>query len=413
MQVLLLVHDPATRQTQAEIADRAPCTTVRLLASGTEEGCRRICVLRDDYRHGPARRVAQQLAEALPECQVEVNPQLREFSATDFVLIGTSPDAGRQSEDIGEAERIRGESASAPVVGVVLTGHSFGRRLYAAVENAVQRFVPQMQREERRRLTSELQVFVQKDAVAGGADALREERFDFLAMIGASSALAALGLVQSSAAVVIGAMLIAPLMSPILAASLAIVHSHPALFRRAWRMIAVGFLYSFVVSCGVGVLYPQFANARITSEMASRCHPTLMDFLIGAVGGGAAAYARTRNRLSSALAGAAIAAALVPPVATAGLHVVLGLSGNLTPAAGVEVPPHPVAAPLLLFVINVLSIMLAASLSLWASGVRSYNYDSPSRTWQARTVATLMLLAAISVVVAHVIDVGNLRPGGV
>ena len=89
------------------------------------------------------------------------------------------------------------------------------------------------------------------------------------------------------------------------------------------------------------------------------------------------------------------------------------MSGNLTPAAGVEVPPHPVAAPLLLFVINVLSIMLAASLSLWASGVRSYNYDSPSRTWQARTVATLMLLAAISVVVAHVIDVGNLRPGGV
>jgi uncharacterized hydrophobic protein (TIGR00271 family) len=332
-----------------------------------------------------------------------------------LVLIGTPLNRQREEEDIAEAVRIRSETENPPAIGVVLTGHSFSRRAYAAFENLVQRIVPQMERERRIQLTNDLHVFVtreDKDKTGSSRNTLKEERFDFISMIGASAALASLGLVQDSAAVIIGAMLVAPLMSPILAGSLAVVHSHPVLFKRSWQMISVGFLFAFLVSFGVGLLYPLVADVGVTREMASRCRPGLMDFVIGFAGGGAAAYARTRSQLSSALAGAAIAAALVPPIATSAIHCAFSLTIGLEPNPDVSPPPaHPLIGPILLFGMNVLSIMVAASISLWAAGARSYTQNSKEKWWQRGIIAALFLLAISSAIVAYTIDVESAKPG--
>lgn len=409
---LLIPHTPAQRDQQADLADRMPCTTIRLLTDESPEPWERICVARDGYRHGSARRAARRICESMDECEVVITGGEPAFTSRDLVLIGTPIDREREAEDIEEAERIRSERESPPSVGVVLTGHSAGRRIYAAFENMVQRFVPQMERAARQQLTRDLQVFVTSDEKNGknGNQSVRNERFDFVAMIGASAALATLGLVQDSAAVIIGAMLVAPLMSPILAASLAIVHSNRVLFRRAWHTIAMGFLFAFGVSFVVGLVYPWVADVSLTREMASRCEPSLMDFLIGIAGGGAAAYARTRNQLSSALAGAAIAAALVPPVAAAGLHLALGLTTGLNAPAGVSPPAHPVLGPLLLFAMNVVSIMLAAGTSLWTAGLRSWDHKAHSRDWQLKIIAVLLALGGTMVAVAYAIDVNEVIP---
>ena len=189
------------------------------------------------------------------------------------------------------------------------------------------------------------------------------------------------------------------------AGSLAIVHSHQALFRKSWQMIALGFMFAFIVSFLIGLAYPWVASVGITREMFSRCRPSVMDFLIGFAGGGAAAYARTRSQLSSALAGAAIAAALVPPIATSGLSLAFYFTSDLKMINGGEAPAHPIIGPMLLFGINVISIMGAAAISLWASGVRSSTNKSDDKKWQLSTVIVLLVLAISSVVVAYSIDV--------
>lgn len=424
LEKLVIADDPERREGQARLAEKAACTTIRLLAHETAGEWHSVRVERDAYRSGTARRAGQRISEALSNCRLRITSLDVEDQPADLILIGTEG-GGSEADDFERADAIRSEETP-PVVGIVLAGHSRGRRIYAAVENLVQRFVPQMERSARKALTDDLQVFVYKKpepkkespSTTGNSSSrkstgnseppartLHEERFDFIAMIGASAALASLGLVQNSAAVIIGAMLVAPLMSPILAASLAIVHSHKILFWKAWRMIAVGFLFAFAISFLVGLIYPLTTSVTTTVEMASRCRPSIMDFLIGFAGGGAAAYARTRSQLSSALAGAAIAAALVPPVATAGLHVALALTTGITAGEGVATPAHPIAAPLLLFSMNVVSIMLAGSLSLWSAGVRSYNHKAGSRVWQIRTVVGLAVLTGAALATAHLMDV--------
>lgn len=408
---LLIPYADERKAELAKLADKAPCTTIRLLADESNGSWSRVSVRRDSLRHGSARRAAQRISEVLDDCALNLHSFDCTYSSEELVLIGTPISGERENDDVEEAVRLRSESETPPAVGVVLTGHSVSRRCYGAFENFVQRLIPQMERDRRRQLTNDLHVFVTKEEkekdknATSGRNTLKDERFDFVAMIGASAALASLGLVQDSAAVIIGAMLVAPLMSPILAGSLAVVHSHRVLFQRAWQMIAIGFLFAFAISFGVGLLYPMFADVGVTREMVSRCRPGFMDFLIGFAGGGAAAYARTRSQLSSALAGAAIAAALVPPIATGAIHCAFWLTIGLEAKPNVILPPHPLIGPFLLFGMNVVSIMVAASISLWAAGARSYTNNRAEKWWQIRIVLMLVLFAIASVVVAYAIDV--------
>lgn len=250
--------------------------------------------------------------------------------------------------------------------------------------------IPQMEREQRVALSEELN---------------RESRpsFDFLALICASSFLAAFGLAQDSAAVIIGAMLVAPLMSPILAAGLALAQGNRMLFAQSLRTLVIGFLAALGAGAVFGFLMQAVPNTILkysddgyvlTSEMWSRTFPGPLDFLVGLVGGSAAAFARTRRELSSALAGAAIAAALVPPIATAGIELSLYWR-PIQPPEGHELS-NLVFGPSLLFFANMLTIMIGASFVLWACGIRSVHDHSSKERWTIRMIA---LLSTVTILV--------------
>lgn len=261
------------------------------------------------------------------------------------------------------------------------------------VPSVVSRFIPQMEREQKRTLSTHLQTHSKLN-------------FEFVALICASTFLAAFGLVQNSAAVIIGAMLVAPLMTPILGAGLSLAHGNRPLFRESVRTILIGFLAAVMTSFCFGILVRFLAPSifslqdgvvDVTDEMWARTHPTGIDFLVGLVGGSAAAFARTRTHLADALAGAAIAAALVPPIATAGLYLSL-FSREVASPTGTYIATNLVYGPLLLFLVNMLTIMIGSSFVLWACGVRSDHRHSRRDRWATRMTVLLMTLTVIVLV---------------
>jgi uncharacterized hydrophobic protein (TIGR00271 family) len=216
------------------------------------------------------------------------------------------------------------------------------------VEETIQRFVPQIERENRIALVDRLQ-------------SSAAWNFDFLALMVLSTTMAAMGLIQNSAAVVIGAMLVAPLMTPLLGLGLALVQGNPVLARLSFRSVALGLFVSLLVGFLVGLCTLSFQEP--TREMLARGGPGLLDLFVAFAAGLAAAYASCRPGLIAALPGVAIAAALVPPIATSGLALSLG---DFALALGA----------LLLFGINMVTIVLASVISLLAVGIRNIKKTS-------------------------------------
>ena len=258
----------------------------------------------------------------------------------------------------------------------------------------VSRYIPQMERKGRQALATQLQTYSKLD-------------FEFIALISASTFLASFGLIQNSAAVIIGAMLVAPLMTPLLGAGLSLASGNRPLFWQSFRTIGIGFCAALTTSLVFGLLVRLLAPSILehspadelilTDEMWSRTHPTAIDFLVGLVGGSAAAFARTRVHLADALAGAAIAAALVPPLATAGLHLAFAML-KIAPQEAGESVSGLFYGPVILFVANVLTIVLGSSFVLWACGLRGAHQHSSSERWSTITTMLLMVLAAIVLV---------------
>ena len=148
--------------------------------------------------------------------------------------------------------------------------------------------------------------------------------FDYFLLVMLSCSIATFGLVTNSPAVIIGAMLVAPLMSPILGLSLATVTGKEHLFQRAVLALGVGILLSLILSAFWGWLadiLPFDLLVNLPDEVISRTHPSPFDLGIALAGGAAAAYALANPRLSAALPGVAIATALMPPLCTIGIGI--------------------------------------------------------------------------------------------
>jgi uncharacterized hydrophobic protein (TIGR00271 family) len=131
----------------------------------------------------------------------------------------------------------------------------------------------------------------------------------------ASSALASIGLDTNSTAVIIGAMLVSPLMSPILAVGLSVGTWDWKLLGAALRSLAVAVGLSLIVSTGYFWISPL---GLLTDELAARTVPTLLDVGIALFGGIAGIVAMSRLEKTNAIPGVAIATALMPPLCTAG-----------------------------------------------------------------------------------------------
>ena len=141
----------------------------------------------------------------------------------------------------------------------------------------------------------------------------------FVALMSFSTAIAAFGIKADSTAVVIGAMLIAPLMSPIMALSAAILMGWPRRALASARRVGVGIAVGVGGSLLMSLISPEFVSITANSQVLGRVEPTILDLLIALAAGAAGGYAMTHPQVTNSLPGVAIAVALVPPLAVVGV----------------------------------------------------------------------------------------------
>jgi uncharacterized hydrophobic protein (TIGR00271 family) len=205
-------------------------------------------------------------------------------------------------------------------------------------------------------------------------------RLDFFMLIGFAAAIASLGLLMDSVAVIIGAMLIAPLMSAIFGVSLGIVQGDVRLLWQAAGTTLRGIGIAILVGAVIGLLVP--LNGA-TGEMLANSQPTMLDLVVALVCGAAGAYAQCRRNAVGSLAGVGIAVSLVPPLATTGIGLTMG-SGRIAGGA------------FLLFLANLSAITAASSFVLRLFGFRP-DPGKRVRVFSRSMIGVLALLGIVFV----------------
>ncbi len=224
-----------------------------------------------------------------------------------------------------------------------------------------------------------------------------EPQIRFYAMVAASTAIATFGLISNSTAVVIGAMLVAPLMTPIFGIALALVRGDASLLARSIRAEIAGVFLTVMLAACFGFLMPEL---QATQEMLSRTKPNLLDLLVAVFAGFAGAYAMVDEHISPALPGVAIATAIVPPLANSGLCIALGAY-------------YGAVGSFLLFFANFLSILLVASIIFWTSGMArelgSITRKDVFRRFGVATIGFLIVAALLSKGLYEMVQARHLR----
>lgn len=146
--------------------------------------------------------------------------------------------------------------------------------------------------------------------------------FDYFYLIGLSTIMATLGLLLNSSSIVIGSMLIAPLMYPILGVALGLVMmgQNITILQRALGTLSKSLAIGLGLSIGAAFFFGTEAS-YMTAEVMARTVPSHLHLLVALVAGAAVAYTMARPEWSDALPGVAIAVALIPPLATIGIGV--------------------------------------------------------------------------------------------
>jgi uncharacterized hydrophobic protein (TIGR00271 family) len=225
---------------------------------------------------------------------------------------------------------------------------------------------PKLERDERLDLVQQLEQNAQWN-------------IDFIMMMVLSTSLASLGLLADSTAVVIGAMLVAPLMGPLVAAGHSLVQANLNLFRKSIGVTGMGLGIGFAASLLFGILNLGFEP---TLEIEARGTPDLLDLIIGLFSGMTAAYATGRSNVMTTLAGVAIAAALVPPLAVIGIALTHGkpiISGNAA----------------ILLITNIVTIILGAAIVFRLFKVNASRHGEGIPVWARRFFMLLILLVVL------------------
>jgi uncharacterized hydrophobic protein (TIGR00271 family) len=176
--------------------------------------------------------------------------------------------------------------------------------------------------------------------------------YTYLTLMILSTLLATTGLFANSAPVIIGAMILAPLMAPIISLSMGVVRADKFLMIQSARSLIIGIFMALLFSSIYTLFMPL---EQITAEMQGRLNPNLLDLMVAVFSGIAGAYANSKEEVAKSLAGVAIAVALVPPLSVTGIG--LGL-GNIDVIYG----------SFLLFVTNLVGITLSAALTFIVLG---------------------------------------------
>ncbi len=221
------------------------------------------------------------------------------------------------------------------------------------------------------------------ETVIAGASDTRE----YYVLLILSCLIATFGLFQDSAAVIIGAMIVAPLMGPILGLSAGVLWGSGKDIGEAVTTL----LKSIAIVLGIAALFSWLTPfLEVTAQIEARTAPGLLDIGVALASGLVGAYAYVNKKIAGSLAGVAIAVALMPPLSTVGIG--LGRM-NWEIARGAA----------LLFAINLLGISLAALFVFWLVGLHPHvtadenQQKAINRRAIGQVVLSLLLLGAIAV----------------
>ncbi|MFW5981619.1 MAG: TIGR00341 family protein [Halanaerobiaceae bacterium] len=176
----------------------------------------------------------------------------------------------------------------------------------------------------------------------------------YILLVFLSAVIATMGLILDNVAVIVGAMVIAPVLGPLLALTIGIMLADYRLIRKG---IAAEIL-AITIAITVGATFALFLpEAELSNSLYIRMYPNIGDLFIALAAGGAGAYSLIKNQLESGLIGVMVAAALIPVMATIGVGVGLGFMAMVWGAS-------------ILLVVNLLSILLANIIVFYFKGLK-------------------------------------------
>ena len=241
----------------------------------------------------------------------------------------------------------------------------------------------------------EPQVPAEEVATAMKAASLPSMSFFFLLLL--SSAIATFGLLANSAPAIIGAMIIAPLMTPIMGLSYGVIQLSWSQIARSFITVALGILVVIAVS----FISSRFIDIRVAgTEMLSRAFPTLLDLGVAMAAGAAGAFALSRASIRNSIAGVAVAVALVPPLAVVGIG--LGLGRRATADVGLsfrdiglfDAGNDIAAGAFVLFMTNLAAIIMVAGIVMSFQGYGRWRRGIPGLI--AVAAASILLMQPLS-----------------
>jgi uncharacterized hydrophobic protein (TIGR00271 family) len=208
----------------------------------------------------------------------------------------------------------------------------------------------------------------------------------FWVLLCLSAVIAASGVIADSTATVIGAMIVAPLMTPILGTALAVVLADRSNLTRSVVLVLLGALAVIIISLTIGAITNPLDDYTGNTQVSGRINPGLIDLLAALATGMVGAFALVRSDISDTLPGVAIAISLVPPLAVVGLLIGVGRYAD---AAGAG----------LLFATNFAAIVATGTAVLLAYRVRDVAMHADVHVGEL-TGRTLLVVTAGLVLVA-------------
>jgi uncharacterized hydrophobic protein (TIGR00341 family) len=230
---------------------------------------------------------------------------------------------------------------------------------------------------------------IAREELIARAEELAPATSTFFAFLILSTIIATGGLLLDSAATIIGAMVVAPLMGPAVSASVGTILDDRKLASRGVILQVTGLLAAIAVAAIIGIIIQQTIlvapglDIREIPQIAERTSPNFLSLFL-ALGSGLAGAISIMRNAGSALVGVAIAVALVPPAATAGLGIAWGLPGVAFTAA-------------VLVLVNLLAINVSALVLFWISGYRPMEAAALGRARSAVMVRSIVLVVAIAI----------------
>ncbi len=230
-----------------------------------------------------------------------------------------------------------------------------------------------------------------RDAVFFDDEARRRKLSRFWLLLTLASVIAAAGVVGDSDATIIGAMIVAPLMTPILGTMLAVVLADWPNLGRSLGLVVLGCLCAVAIGFALGLIVPIPVDALDDPQVASRVSPGLISLVAALATGAVGSVALVRSDISDTLPGVAISISLVPPLTVVGLTLEAGQPGQ---AAGA----------LLLFVTNMLAILVAGIVVMALYRVRYEDAAAVSADRRRRRTAVAVIVALVVLVALPLAD---------